>query len=358
ASVLTFTNDSTNPSVNSPTVGAGYYTSLSIPVTTNGGSDGGSGVDAATSIVERDEIALTGGSCGVFPGSWSTVTLSGGNDTTVVSGKCYRYRERLSDNVGNQGTSAASNTAKVDSAGPSNSLSLTSVSPAGSAFKSGATIYYRGVQAGGGSIKITNAVSDAASGPNSSQTAALGGTSTGWAHTPSTVSTPAGGPFASNSFSWNAGTASAPTEVVTSADAAGNTTAASAIAFTNDSNAPAGGALTVNGTAASSGGTTSYSTSGSFPIDARTDYSESQSSTESGLSSSTLTRETASLSGNSCGTFGSPATISGNPSQTLSTGCYLFTLRGTDNVGNSTSVSTSVIVDTSAPSAPSLSSSN
>src|SRR5207248_378546 len=75
ASVLTFTNDSTNPSVNSPTVGAGYYTSLSIPVTTNGGSDGGSGVDAATSIVERDEIALTGGSCGVFPGSWSTVTL-------------------------------------------------------------------------------------------------------------------------------------------------------------------------------------------------------------------------------------------------------------------------------------------
>jgi len=49
---------------------------------------------------------------------------------------------------------------------------------------------------------------------------------------------------------------------------------------------------------------------------------------------------------------------SGNPSQSLATGCYLFTLTGTDNLGNSTSVTTTVVVDTSAPSAPSLSVSN
>ena len=58
-------------------------------------------------------------------GSWATVTLSGGNDTTVVTGKCYRYREQLSDNLGNQGSSSASNTAKIDTTAPSDPRSRT-----------------------------------------------------------------------------------------------------------------------------------------------------------------------------------------------------------------------------------------
>src|SRR5439155_2038236 len=119
ASSFTVVADTTAPSVTAPGVTAGYYTSLSVPVTKNGGTDGGSGVDSSTSVVERDEIALTNGSCGSFPGTWSTVTLSGGNETSVVSGKCYRYRELLSDNVGNPDTSSASNTAKVDTSAPS-----------------------------------------------------------------------------------------------------------------------------------------------------------------------------------------------------------------------------------------------
>ena len=96
----------------------------------------------------------------------------------------------------------------------------------------------------------------------------------------------------------------------------------------------------------------------SFTIDVRTDYAETQSATESGLASSTLTRAAATLTSNSCGTYGSPTTLVGTPAQTLATGCYLYTLTGTDNVGNTTSVTATVKVDTSDPSAPTFSFSN
>ena len=221
----------------------------------------------------------------------------------MTNGHCYEYRELLSDHVGNQGTSGASNVAKVDSQGPANSIALSNVSPAGSALKNGSTVYYRGSAAG--SFKLTNSVTDGESGPASSASAALGGTTGGWSHTPSTVSTPSGGPYDSNTFSWSAGSTSTPTEVLTAADQAGNTTSSATLTFTNDSNAPTGGALTVNGTAATGGGSSSYSASGSFPIDVRTDYTETQSGSESGLASSTLTRASATLTANSCGSFGS-----------------------------------------------------
>jgi hypothetical protein len=353
---ITISDDTTAPSVTAPTVAAGYYTSLSVPVTLNGGTDGGSGLASGSSVVQRDETTLSGGSCGSFGGSWTTVTLSGGADTTVQNGKCYQYREQLTDNVANTGSSSASATAKVDSAGPTNSLTLTSVAPAGSALKNGTTVYYRGVAVGGGSFKLRNAVSDTESGAASSQTAALGGTTTGWSHTPSTVSTPAGGPYDSSDFTWSEGATSSPTEVVTGRDDATNATAAAALTFVNDSTAPSGGALTVNGTAGSAGGTSSYDSDGSFTIGTRTDYVETQSGTESGLASSTLVRTSASFSSpDVCGSFGSPTTITGNPDQNgLATGCYRYTLTGTDNVGNAVSMSTTVKVDTSAPSDPSL----
>src|SRR5205085_12099143 len=95
-------------------------------------------------------------------------------------------------------------------------------------------------------------------------------------------------------------------------------------------------------------------------IGTRTDYAETQSTTASGLASSTLVRTSASFSSpDVCGTFGSPTTISGNPDQNgLATGCYRYTLTGTDNVGNTVSITTTVKVDTSDPSAPTLTPSN
>ena len=50
-----------------------------------------------------------------------------------------------------------------------------------------------------------------------------------------------------------------------------------------------------------------------------------------------------------------PTTLIGTPAQSgLATGCYRYVLTGTDNVGNTVSITTVVKVDTTAPAAPSL----
>src|SRR5207244_1225860 len=108
---------------------------------------------------------------------------------------------------------------------------------------------------------------------------------------------------------------------------------------------PTGGALTVNGQSASGATPVTYSTSGSFTIGVRTDYTETQDATHSGLASSTLTVRSAGFaSPNLCdtGNWSAPTTITGNPGQSKTTGCYLYTLTGTDNVGNAVSISTIV----------------
>src|SRR5262249_39053456 len=286
-----------------------------------------------------DVANLANGACGSFSGSWSTITLVGGNDTGVTSGHCYEYRELLSDRVGNQGTSSASNVAKVDTAGPTNSMSLSAVS--GGAYGSGTTLYYRGSSAG--SFKLTNAVADGESGPASSATAALGGTTSGWSHTPSTVSTPAGGPYDSNTFSWNAGTSSSPTEVVTGADAAGNTTAASTLTFTSDSTAPSVTAPTV---------TAGDYTSLSVPVTPN-GGSDSGSGVASG--SSQVQRDVANLANGTCGSYSGTWTnvtlSAGNDTGVLNGHCYVYREQLTDNVGNlgSSTASNAAKVDTAGP---------
>src|SRR5205823_6146959 len=109
--------------------------------------------------------------------------------------------------------------------------------------------------------------------------------------------------------------------------------------------APAGGALTVNGGAA-------YLNSGTSVSIAATNFSEL---TGSGLAGNVLTVETGTLSANGCAGYGAPSDITGQTSYTVASGhCYRFTLTGTDKVGNSDSVTATVKVDTTAPSAPSL----
>ncbi|MFZ1879374.1 MAG: Ig-like domain-containing protein [Gaiellaceae bacterium] len=113
---VTFTSDTTAPTGGSISYSSALYTALSVPIALSNGTDtGGSGVDGASGIVQRDQTALTDGVCGTFPGTFSTtVALVGGADTSGGSGNCYRYRYVISDNVGNRATWASASVAKVD----------------------------------------------------------------------------------------------------------------------------------------------------------------------------------------------------------------------------------------------------
>ena len=92
----------------------------SVPLAIDAGSDTGSGLDLSTETVERDSAPLTDGTCDAFGGNWTTVALTGGADTTVQNGTCYRYRVTLTDRVGNTGNpSPASATARIDTTAPS-----------------------------------------------------------------------------------------------------------------------------------------------------------------------------------------------------------------------------------------------
>ena len=106
SSTITFIADSGKPSG----VSISYPTSasvLSVPITLVDGSDSASGVNASSGIIRRDQATLntTTLQCGSFPGSFATtVTLTGGNDTSVSNARCYKYRYLVSDNGGNQAT--------------------------------------------------------------------------------------------------------------------------------------------------------------------------------------------------------------------------------------------------------------
>ena len=142
-------------------------------------------------------------------------------------------------------------------------------------------------------------------------------------------------------------------QAVTARNNARQLTASSTFTLTADSTAPTGGALTMNGVAASGGGSLSYDDDGTFTIGTRTDYTDAS----SGIAASTLTREQRTLAADACSSYGAtrPRSVGNAADSGLATGCYRYTLTGTDNVGNqSTRQSTIVKVDTSAPTAPSL----
>jgi hypothetical protein len=352
--------DTTAPSGGSVGYTNGYLTSASVGVTLTQGTDSGSGVNAGSGILQRSTGTLSNGSCTGF-GSFSTIATNPSlsyTDSTVTDGHCYEYQYLVSDNVGNQATYTSASVAKIDTTLPTNALSL-GVSPS-HAFLIGSTLYFKSDTAG--SFTLVNTVSDSGSGPASATFPVV--TAATWTHAAQTVSTPTEGPYTSSTYSWTsgAGTPSGAEATFTSKDNAGNTSANTVLTLTPDTTAPSGGAVSVNGTAASLGGSTSTSTSTGFTIGSRTEYTETQSASQSGLASSVLTIQSETFSNGVCGAPGSggpyesATTISGTTNPSITTGfCYLYTLTGTDNVGNATSVKTTVKVDTTGPSSPTVS---
>ena len=139
--------------------GGPWFTSASVPLTIGTGTDAGAGVDTTRGVFERAAATLTNGSCGTF-GAFSAVTLSGGADTSVTSGNCYRYQYKATDKVGNVSTaSAASSDAKVDTSAPTMpSLFFSGLSNTAAA---GTTVYYG---AKSGSFTLTAVSGDPESG--------------------------------------------------------------------------------------------------------------------------------------------------------------------------------------------------
>ena len=210
-----------------------------------------------------------------------------------------------------------------DAVAPVNAVTLSNVS--GGAYKSGTNVYYRGSAVG--SFTLTNAVTDAGSGPASSQTATLGNTPTNWLHTGSTVSTPTGGPYVSNTFSWTAGATSSPTEAVTGRDVTGNA-AVTNLSFLNDSTAPTAGTISyLDG----------YQPGHSVPVTFTTGTDGG-----SGIATKQLQRQSVALTAGSCGTFAGVWTDRGPDSPTsvytdsavTAGNCYMYRYVVTDRVGN------------------------
>ena len=249
--------------------------------------------------------------------------------------------------------SLRSNPVRIDSTPPVNAVTLSGVS--GNAVKIGDTVYYRG--AAGGAFTLTNAVSDSGSGPASSTTAPLAGSSSGWSHTPSTVSLPEGGPFVSAPFSWEPGTSSEPDEVVTGSDVAGNT-ATTELSFVDDSDGPTGGSVNATGLVGT-GPAYAASTSVSLTFAKGTDP-RGVAPTGALLQRATATLTSDGSSDGDCGDFGAFATVTGGTdpaSPKVDTvadqACYRYQYVVKDTWGNATTYpSGEVKVDTTAPAAP------
>ena len=331
---VTVTPDSTAPTGQSaaPT-GGPWFTSLSVPVTLDDGSDAGAGVDASSGVVERASAPLVDGACGTF-GSWDPVTLVGVADTTVESGNCYRYRYTVSDKVGNSsGPSAASADAMVDTTAPSTpSLALTETSPF--SFVSGTTLYYNPQGSNSGSFDLSAATDDGQSGIARVAFPTLSDATGGGDDTASPYST---------TYDWTSTTGATGDQTVTVHNGSALTSTAS-FTLTPDTTAPTG-----QGVDLSSGPT--YSTlSVPLTVDWGTDSG-------AGLdnASRVVERSEATLTNGACDTFGAwaPVTLVGGADTTVVSGtCYRYRIRITDNVGNTSAnspVSAAATVDTSAP---------
>ena len=313
-------------------VGTTSYLNAGTTVTINSRTDytetaSGTASGLLSSVLTTQTATLTNGSCGAFG---ATTVIAGTTPQTVASGNCYQYVLTGTDNVGNVAT--ITTIVKVDSSTPTAPTGVT-FSALTNAFAVGTKVYFKGGGTGGFTVAGTGAT-DAQSGIAGYTYPALG---TGWSN-------------AAGVYTFGA-TAGTQTGSITAQNNAGLSSTGFNFTAQADSTAPAGGAFSANGTAATGPGSSSYITSGTtLTINSRTDYTEAQTATASGLASSTLTIQAATLTNNTCGAYGAPTTIVGTTAQTVADGnCYLLTLTGTDNVGNAAMLTTTVKVDTTKP---------
>ena len=267
-------------------------------------------------------------------------------DNSVASDGTYSYE--VVATLGGFSVTSNAVSVNVDVTPPTDTVAL--VSPSHAFLNSSTETIYFNTNTGG-SFSLSDAVYDTGSGPASATFPGL--SATGWTgHTTSDLQTSGTGSkptityTSASAYSFST-SAVLTTGTVSSQDAVGNTSAGVALTFTPDNLGPTGGALSVNSTVATVGGSSSLTKAMSYSI-TRTDFNTDAGS---GVASSLLTVRFAPWSNNACGTYGLATTIAGSPLQTETSGdgCYQYTLTGTDNVGNTSTLTTTVEVDTTPP---------
>ena len=341
ATNFTLTSDSVGPTGGALTVntvaatGGGTQSydgdgTFTIGTRTDYSADATSGF--ATSVLTREQGTLNADACSAYG---APTTLVGTPAQSGLATGCYRYVLTGTDNVGN--TSTVTTVVKVDTSAPAAPGLVLSDSSA-DVHTTGTTAFYR--PAGTGSFDVTASSTDGQSGILDYSFPVLAGFT-------------GSGAGATRTYTLATPTEPNGAKPVTARNQALLSSTATNFTLTSDSTGPTGGALTVNGTVATGGGSGSYDNDGNVTIGLRTDYNADGGS---GVNTSTLTREDGTLNADVCSAYGAPTTLVGTPAQSgLATGCYRYTLTGTDNVGNATAITTVVKVDLTDPTAPSLS---
>jgi hypothetical protein len=335
---MTIDLDTEGPSGGYVTYRNGYYTTASVTIGLNAGTDGRSGLNTTHLMLWRQSATLSAGSCGGY-GTWSVINSSVTNpaiDGTVVSGNCYKYMVQAFDNVYNNVNYTSANETKIDTSPPSCTLGSLAEDSMFS-HVSGTTVYYNSQGTGYWNVTATTADSD--SGINNVTFPALTGVTGSGSDTTT--------PYRSRD--------------VSAYQYGGSSTYSASASFTcySNSGTSASGSYTVTRdiTAPSSGFVTyrdGYYTQANVTIglSAGTDAG-------SGLNTTHLMlwRRSSTLTGGTCPSYGSWSLINSsvtNPATdlTVSTGnCYQYMLQSFDNVHNNvnyTSVNETKI-DTSTP---------
>ena len=108
----------------------GFDADGTVTVAVDAGSDALSGVNAASSVLERTTSALSGGTCAPFVGGWSAAT----SPDTVPDSTCARYRYRVFDRVGNEAIyTLPTSTVKVDLTVPQTTIDSAPADPSNDA---------------------------------------------------------------------------------------------------------------------------------------------------------------------------------------------------------------------------------
>jgi hypothetical protein len=331
ASIAKISSDVTGPTGGSVAasglVGTGslYSPSATLSLNLAKGTDT-SGIAATGNQLLRATATLTSGTCGTY-GTYALVT--GGTDPTtplsdtVADQACYKYHYIVSDSLGNATTNTSADI-KVDLTAPAAAPSLTFGTFSNTYWSSGSTVFYRSAAASG-SFRATASATDPGSGIASYGFPGLG---SGWTSTP--VSTGV------NTYAWTVPPAASGTSSVTATNNATGTSPGSAFTLTADDTAPTAGTVSyLDGASASNLVNVTFT--------AGTDAG-------SGVATGTrvLQRASATLTGSTCGTFGTFTTLATNPASpyvdTVSGACYRYQYVVSDNVGNQDTATSSNVV--------------